>query len=105
MNFPLSVPSPFLHSGLFPGIKEKTNSQKPSNLIFPQVKCHLLYFVLILGEKVSGPGEMVFALEKLIVPHVCSLCLAFVPEKKLFGSGEKAYNPGKNCPWCLFLHV
>ena len=89
MNFLLSAPSPFLHSGSFTGIEKKTNSQEPDNLIFSQVKCHLLYFVLIPGQKVPGPGEMVFELEELIVPQVYSLCFPFVP-------GEVAYMPGEN---------
>ena len=107
VNFPLSDLSSFLHSSLFPplGIEEKTNSQEPGKLIFPQVKCHLLCFFLIPREKVPGPGEMVFELEELIVPHVYSLCFAFVlgdsvlaPGKNSFGSGDLTYNPEKNCP-------
>ena len=72
VNFSLSALSSFLHSDSFSGIEEKTNSQEPENLIFPQIKCHLLCFVLIPGEKVPGPRKMVFELEELIVPHVHS---------------------------------
>ena len=72
INFPLSALSPFLHSSLFPGIEEKTNSQEPGKLIFPQLKCHLLCFVLIPEEVVHVPGEVVFKLEELIVPYLHS---------------------------------
>ena len=75
VNFSPSALSSFMHSSSFPGIEEKTNSQEPGKLIFSQVKCHLLYFVLILGENVPGPGEMVFELEELIgVFLVFSFC-------------------------------
>ena len=84
-----------------------------------------MYFVLILGELIAVPGEVVFDLEKLIVPHMySSLCFAFVPGdlvlahgKNSFGSGDLVYNPGKkaygprdlpcnlgeNCHPCLFF--
>ena len=70
VNFPLSALSSFLHSGSFPEIEEKTNSQEPGKLIFPHVKYNLLCFVLISGEKFLSPWEMVFELEELIVPHM-----------------------------------
>ena len=105
VNFPLSAISSFLHSSSFPGIEEKTNSQEPGKLIFPQVKCHILCFVLIPGKKVPGPREMVFELEKLIVPYVYPPCFTFgprdlvlTPREMILGHREKAYNPGKNCP-------
>ena len=110
MNFSLSAPSSFLHLGSFSGIEEKTNSQEPSKLIFSQVKCHFLCFVLIPREKIPGHEAILFELEELIVPHVCSLCVAFVlgdlvlaPGKNLFGSGDLTYNLGENCPPGLFL--
>ena len=118
VNFSLSALFSFLHSGSFSRIEEKTNSQEPAKLIFPQVKCHLLCFVLILGEKVPGPGEMVFELEELIVPHVYSLCFPFVPGEVAHMPGEKVSGPGdlvcnirelvlpheKCCPTGLFLN-
>ena len=79
-------------------------------MIFPQVKCHLLCFILIPREKVPGLEKMVFELEELIVPHVYSPCFAFVLRdlvlalgKNSFGSGDLTHNPGKNCPSGLFL--
>ena len=110
MNFSLSAPSSFLHLGSFSGIEEKTNSQEPGKLIFPQVKCHILCFVLIPGKKVPGPREMVFELEELICPHMYSPCFTFVlgdlvlaPGEMILGPGKKEYNPGKNCPRAFFL--
>ena len=110
VNFSPSALSPFLHSSSFPGIEEKINSQEPEKLIFPQVKYHLLYFVLIPGEKVHGPGEIEFELDELIVPHVYSLCFTFVlgnlvltPGKNSFGSGDLTYNLEKIYPPGLFL--
>ena len=74
-------------------------------MIFPQVKCHFLYFVLIPGKKVSGPGKIVFELKELIIPHVYSPCFAFVlgdlvlaPGEMILGLGEKEYNFGKITP-------
>ena len=93
VNFPLSALSSFLHPGSFPGIEEKTNSQEPDKLIFPQVKCHLLYFVLIFRESVPVPGKVVFDLKELIVTHVYSLCFAFVPGEVTHTPGERASGP------------
>ena len=72
VNFSLSALYSFLHSGSFSGIEEKINSQEPDKLIFPQVKCQLLCFVLIPRELFHDPGEVVFKLEELIVSHVHS---------------------------------
>ena len=88
MNFPLSALSSFLHSDSFLRIEEKTNSEEPGKLIFPQVKCHILCFVLIPGELVPIPGEVVFKLEELIVPHLYSPCFAFVLGDLVIGLGE-----------------
>ena len=110
VNFSLLALSSFLYSYSFPGIEEKTNSQKPDKLVFSQVKCHLLCFILIHREKVSGPGEMVFELEELIVPHVYSPCFAFVLRdlvlalrKTSFWFGDLTYNPEKNYISGFFL--
>ena len=87
-------------------------------MIFPQVKCHLLCFVLIPGEKVPGSREMVFELKELIVPQVYSLCFPFVPGEVAHMPGEKVSGPGdlacnirelvlpheKCCPTGLFLN-
>ena len=106
MKFPLSTPSNFLHSYSF------------GKFIFPQIKCHLLYFVLILGELVLVPGEVIFDLEELIVPNVYySMYFAFAPRdlvialgENSFGTRDLAYNPRelvlpheKYCPQAFFL--
>ena len=57
-------------------------------LIFSQIKCHILCFVLIPWQLVLVHGEVVFDLEELIVPHVYSLCLAFVPGEKASERGD-----------------
>ena len=89
VNFPLSALSSFLHSGSFSGIEEKRNSQEPGKLIFSQVKCHILYFVLIHGELVLVLGEVIFDLEELIVPHMYYfLYFTFVPGDLVLASGE-----------------
>ena len=66
--------------------------------------------ILSPGKKASEPGDLVFELEELIVPHVYSPCFAFVLRdlvlalgKNSFGSGDLTYNPGKNCPQAFFL--
>ena len=51
-------------------------------IILPQVKCLLLNFVLSPWELVLVPGEVVFDLEKLIIPQVYFLCLVFVLGEK-----------------------
>ena len=100
VNFSQSALSSFLHPGSFSGIEEKINSQEPEKLIFPQVKCHLLYFVLIPGEKVPGLGEMVFELEELIIPYVYSLCFAFVLGDSVLTPGENSFGFGN-----LYLYL
>ena len=92
VNFPLSTLSLFLHPGsFFPlEIEEKTNRLNASifdleesmfglkKLIIPQVKCCLLCFVLVLGEKAFVPREYVFSYEKYCPPGIFLLVHIFL---------------------------
>ena len=72
-------------------------------LVIPQVKCHLLCFVLILGELVPVSREVVFDLEDLIVSHVYSLYFTFFSGDLVLTPRKNSSGRGKNCPPGLFL--